>query len=192
MSSLLDLPDELILKVLSYTETVDILRCGQVSKRIRTISNDNSLFQTVNLSNKYLKSDLVATILNKGCKRLKLSNSFIQGKLSLVQKSQLVKLDLSNCKEKEISYGVVEELLASCRSLKKLSLKGLPLTSKRVACICKNSKTLQVLFVDYSKHEEYWHKRIIKICREMKLLLFGDSSNLPFAKYRKNNNICLI
>ena len=66
MSSFLDLPDELILKVFSYTETVDLLRCGQVSKRIRTISNDNSLFQTVNLSNKYLKSDLVATILNKG------------------------------------------------------------------------------------------------------------------------------
>ena len=173
MSSFLDLPDELILKVLSYTETADLLRCGQVSKRIRTISSDNSLFQTVNLSNKYLKSDLVATILNKGCKRLKLSNSFIQGKLSLVQKSQLVKLDLSNCKEKEISYGVVEELLASCRSLKKLSLKGLPLTSKRVACIFKYSQTLQVLHLDYSKYEECWYQEIITICQEMELLLSG-------------------
>ena len=117
MSSFLDLPDELILKVLSYTETADLLRCGQVSKRIRTISSDNSLFQTVNLSNKYLKSDLLATVLNKGCKNLNLSNSFIQGKLILLKKSQLIKLDLSNCKEKEISKGVVEKLLASCQSL---------------------------------------------------------------------------
>ena len=49
MSSFLDLPDELILEVLSYTETADVLKCGQLSKRIRTISDDNSLFQTVNL-----------------------------------------------------------------------------------------------------------------------------------------------
>ena len=46
MASFLDLPDELILKVFSYTETVDLWRCGQVSKRIRNISNDNSLIQT--------------------------------------------------------------------------------------------------------------------------------------------------
>ena len=173
MSSFLDLPDELILKVLSYTETTDLLRCGQVSKRIRTISSDNSLFQTVNLSNKYLKCDLLATVLNKGCKSLKLSNSFIQGKLILLKKSQLIKLDLSNCKEKEISKGVVEKLLASCQSLEKLSLKGLPLTSKRVACICKNSLTLQVLHLDYSNYEECWHQEIIKICQEIKLLAFA-------------------
>ena len=176
MSSFLDLPDELILTVLSYTETADLLRCGQVSKRIRTISNDNSLFQTVNLSNKYLKSDLLATVLNKGCKSLNLSKSFIQGKLSLVQKSQLIKLNLSNCKEKEISYGVVEELLASCQSLKRLSLKGLPLTSKRVSRICKNSQTLQELILDYSNHEDHWYQEIIKSCQ-----VWGDYFNLTLS-----------
>ena len=77
MSSFLDLPDELILKVFSYTETADILRCGQVSKRIRNISNDNSLFQTVNLSGKNVKSEFLATVLNKGCKNLILSDSSI-------------------------------------------------------------------------------------------------------------------
>ena len=45
MASFLDLPDELILKVFSYTETVDLLSCGQVSKRIRNISKDNSLIK---------------------------------------------------------------------------------------------------------------------------------------------------
>jgi hypothetical protein len=102
MSSFLDLPDELILKVFSYTETVDLLRCGQVSKRIRTISNDNSLFQTVNLSNKYLKSDLLATVLNKGCKNLNLSNSFIQGKLILIKKIPGNKIGLRLIAKKEI------------------------------------------------------------------------------------------
>ena len=110
MSSFLDLPNELILKVLSYTETADILRCGQVSKRIRIVSNDKSLFQTVNLSGKYVKTDLIEIVLNKGCKSLNLSDSFIWGiKLNLIQKSQLRKLDLSNCC---VSCIVLEELRA--------------------------------------------------------------------------------
>ena len=94
MSSFLELPDELILKVFSYTETEDILRCGQVSKRIRTISNDNSLFQTVNLSNKIVKTDFLATLLNKGCKSLNLSDSTLWGDLTVIPKSQLGILDL--------------------------------------------------------------------------------------------------
>ena len=89
MPSFLDLPDELILKVFSYTETADILKCGQVSKRIRSISNDNSLFQTVNLSGKNVETELLATVFNKGCKNLILSDSSIWGNLNLIQKSKL-------------------------------------------------------------------------------------------------------
>ena len=99
MSSIfLGLPDELILKVLSYTEIADLLSCGQVNKRIRTISDDNSLFQTVNLSGKCVLTDLLARVLNKGCKSLNLSNSSIWGNMNLIQNSQLRELDLSNCR----------------------------------------------------------------------------------------------
>ena len=143
MSSFLDLPNELILKVLSYTETADILSCGQVSKRIRTVSNDKSLFQTVNLSGKYVKTDLIEIVLNKGCKSLNLSDSFIWGNdLNLVQKSQLRKLDLSNCC---VLCSDLEELFESCQYLKNLSLISLQLTPKMVANICQNSQTLQVV-----------------------------------------------
>ena len=140
MSSFLDLPDELILKVFSYTETMDVLRCGQVSKRIRTISNDNSLFQTVNLSGKYVKTNILETVLNKGCKSLNLSDSYIFGYfLSLIQNSQLRELDLSNCKA--TTSDVLDDLLASCHSLQKLSLKEVELTSKMVAHIFQNRQT---------------------------------------------------
>ena len=96
MSCFLDLPDELILKVLRYTETMDILRCGQVSKRIRTISNDNSLFKTVNLSGKFVTTDILEIVLNKGCKSLNLSDSYIFSYfLSLNQNLQLRELDFT-------------------------------------------------------------------------------------------------
>ena len=151
MSSFLDLPDELILEVLSYTEIADVLKCGQVSKRIRTISNDNSLFQTVDLSDKYVKTDLLAAVLNKGCKSLNLSDSSIWGNLSLIQNSRLRKLDITNCRASP--YDVIEELLASCHSLQTLSLKGLQLTTRMVTSICQNSQILQVLNLYYSYFE---------------------------------------
>ena len=192
MSSFLDLPDELILKVFSYTETVDLLKCGQVSKKIRTISNDNSLFQTVNLSNKYLKCDLLATVLNKGCKSLNLSDSSILGNLSLIQNSQLRELDLSNCKLTR--YEVYEELLASCHSLQILSLKGLPLTPRMVTSICQNSQTLQVLNLYYSCLEEDWFEEVIKNCQEMEQIKWLTPSKvLPLFDNTEHKTVaCLV
>ena len=176
MSCVLDFPDEMILKVLSYAETADILKCSRVSKRIRTISNDNSLFQTVNLSGKYVKTDLIITVLDKGCKNLNLSDSSIWGNLSLIQNSQLRELDLSNCRATTYysTSGVLEELVKSCDSLQKLSLIGLKLTPKMVSSICKNSQTLQLLNLYYSNLEEEWHCKIIKTCRQIKQLVIEE------------------
>ena len=96
MSSFLDLPNEIILKVLSYSEITDILRCGQASKRIRTISNDKSLFHIVNLSGKYVTIAFIKTVLNKGCRSLKLSDAYIFGYfLGLNQNLQLRELDFT-------------------------------------------------------------------------------------------------
>ena len=40
-----DLPDELILNVLNFLQLPDLIRCGLVSKRIRTVSFIESLWQ---------------------------------------------------------------------------------------------------------------------------------------------------
>ena len=142
MSSFLGLPDELILKVLSYTETMDILRCGQVSKRIRTISNNNSLYRIVNLSGKSVTTDFIETLLNKGCRSLDISHCNIWGNLSLIKISQLRNLDLSNCRA--------------------TTLKGLKVTTKMVASICQNSKTLEHLNLCSSYFEGDGYQEIIK------------------------------
>ena len=90
-----DLPDELILKILSYSETKDLISCGQLSKRTRNISRDRSLWVTANLEKKIVKTELIELILGKGCNILNLSNSTIVGHLSSNIKSQLRVLDLS-------------------------------------------------------------------------------------------------
>ena len=140
-----DLPNELILKVFSYSEPKELISSGQLSKRIRKISHDKSLWQQVNLSKKIVKTELLKLILDKGCKSLNLSNSIILGSLNLDKESQLRNLNLDNCTNIE----VLEELLASCYSLEKLEMKYATLGPKMAASIQQNGKTLQLIYNVY-------------------------------------------
>ena len=153
------LPDELILKILSYSEIKDLINCGQVSKRTRKISRDTSLWVTANLEEKIVKTELLELILSKGCKILNISDSTIVGSLSSKIESQLKVLNLSqsdwelpvqrlpgpvDCLMFE-DFDVLEQLIWSCCSLQQLEMQGLCITPKMVASICKNGKTLQAL-----------------------------------------------
>ena len=77
-----DLPDELLLKVLSYSETKEIISSGLASKRLRRISRDYSLWQRVNLSKKMVNTELLELILDQRCTSLNLSNSNIYGRFT--------------------------------------------------------------------------------------------------------------
>ena len=149
MSDFQDLPEELILRILSYTEIKAFIRCGQVSTRIRRISHDNSLWMTVNIEKKTVKTELLEMILRKGCMILNITNSAIIGGLEWGEwssniKSQLRILKLSQI-DPSIGYDVIEELLASCYSLQHLAMEGLQITPRMTDSICYNSKTLQIL-----------------------------------------------
>ena len=72
-----DLPDEVILNMLNFLELPDLIRCGLVSKRIRSVSFIESLWQIIDISNsgqsrKIVPTDVVKRIINRGCKSLSL------------------------------------------------------------------------------------------------------------------------
>ena len=190
MSNFKDLPDELVLEVLKNSETKDLISCGQVSRRIRRISHDGSLWVTANLEKKIVKTDLLEMILSKECKILNISNSTIVGNLRPSIKSQLRVLDMSQralafygpCTE---NIKVLEELLSSCRSLQHLEMEGLFITPKMAFSICQNGLTLQKLNLNHSFVDEFSHpyfrvygvdyptpksymQEIIKWCQELK------------------------
>ena len=159
MSKFLDLPDEKILKVLSYLKVRDLLYCGQVSKRIRAISHDKSLYQKINLNGKKVQTRFLERIINKGCKHLNLSGAQLEGSyllytqsrlfdsyLLLNRKSQLISLNLDFCAASKEDMGV---LTNSCVKLQKISMRNLTkfsLTSNMIKTICnKNGQTLEVL-----------------------------------------------
>ena len=154
-----DLPDELVLKIFGYSEAKDIITYGQVSKRMRKISHDSTLWVTVNLVKKIVKTKLLEMILSKECKILNLSNSTIVGSLSSNMKHNISSLDLSQSTNPGRlpghmpqygilsleNIGVLEELLSSSCSLLHLKMESLIITPKMAAGICKNGKTLQGL-----------------------------------------------
>ena len=172
MSKIQDLPDELVLKILRNSETKDLISCGQVSKRIRKISHDNSLWQRVNLSGKKVKSELLEMILNKECKSLNLYNTTILGSLSLLYqksklkdlKSKLTDLNLSISGD---NMQVTEKILTTCCSLEKLVIERLIITPNMAASICQNGK-LKILNIYDSIGDQSSYSQIIKCCQELK------------------------
>ena len=194
-----DLPDELILKILSYSEVIDLISCGQVSKRTRNISYDSSLWVIANLEEKIVKTELLELILSKGCKILNISNSTIVGSWGSNTKSQLRVLNLSQVNpgfpNAQVNYEEnidnFEALLFSCCSLQHLKLKSLRITPKMAVSICMNGNTLQTLHLNHSFMDESIYplyrldynvpvgnfEAIIKSCQELKEVDLNCLSN---------------
>ena len=70
-----DMPDEIILKIFTFLDIREILKCGQVSQRIRAISNDESLWLKLNFYEGYVPYGLLEKALENGCKYLSLASA---------------------------------------------------------------------------------------------------------------------
>ena len=78
------LPNEVILHVFNYLKIVNLLKCGQVSKRFQAISNVEYLWpKKFNLFYKKVPVGFLQKLLDSGSKYLKLSGAFLEGTLSL-------------------------------------------------------------------------------------------------------------
>jgi len=144
-----------------------------LSRRIRIVSHDESLWQKLNLCKQVIPREFLEMAINNGCKYLSLQESVITGSLKLNTPCKLKYLDLTFIRQKR-----AEEILKSCRNLKKLSLDYLQISSSIVDNICnENWKTLEVLNV-----EERWDLEALKLvvnkCRELKEL---NLSRLSFT-----------
>ena len=158
------LPNEIIYHVFSYLKIVDLLKCGQVSKKFRAISNDEQYLwpKMINLCYKKVPVEFLEKLLDSGCKYLSLSEAALEGILNLPTASRLKYLNLSGfgvtdfrkmpqvigIDFRDFSNKIV--LMESCNSLQKLSLSKIELSLKIISITSlQNSKTLEVL--DLSK-----------------------------------------
>lgn len=141
-----ELPVEMRVKIMSYLEIRDKLRWMQVSKSIRLLCQDESIWQNINLSWKIgVPYSFINFVLEKNCISLILRGTKMIGRaLQLTKMCPLRFLDLGHC---DINERSMNELLFSCQSLEKLSLELSmfdPQTVKNTICI-QNGQTLKTL-----------------------------------------------
>ena len=151
--NLQDLPTEVLLKIFSYFNRRELIKLAQISKRIRSICYDETNWRKINLYKKTIPVTLLEQILENGCKYLSLCEAKLEGNLKLNKYYPLKYLDLCTCKC-EISD--LNNLVASCDSLEKLSLCFLTINSEVVRNISfLNGQSLQVLDLYYVKGTVY-------------------------------------
>ena len=100
------LPDEVILKIFDYLDIIDLIHCGQVSKRFREISQDETL-QKLNLDEREVPSSFLKLSISRGLKYL----SFFRAKGSLISESfhfsyNLTKNVPNHCPEWGLCFGM--------------------------------------------------------------------------------------
>ena len=135
-----DLPTEILLKIFGSLKINDLLRCGQVSKRIRSMAHHEILWQKVNLKDK-IPAGLIQFILENGCKYLSIGTSKVEGDLISTQTFKLKHLDAWAVKPVK----TLEVVLASCNLLEKLSLHYVHLSNSMISSINQNGKSLKQL-----------------------------------------------
>ena len=133
MTTIENLPNEVLVKILSYLNITELSQFATASKRLYHFCNDKSLQQKcvekINLYNKRVPIKFLENILDKGCKYLNINNVFLScddgtvkaDKVNLTSTPQLKYLDITYCSGKE---SILESLLSSCNSLEKFALQN--------------------------------------------------------------------
>jgi hypothetical protein len=78
------MPDEVLLKIMSYLDIKSLLKCSQLSKRLRIISFDETLWVKIILSEgQMVPSEFIKFVLENGCKYLSLRKIMLTGTIAL-------------------------------------------------------------------------------------------------------------
>ena len=189
-SQLENLPNEILLRIFDYVnpKIKELLLFGQVSRRIRSIAHDQSLWQNMNLfPRRIVPAGLLQLILENGCKRINTSSQIV-GTLTLNQESQLEFLNCWNTEPR-----VLTVLLASCHSLEQLHLRNIILNHEMILSICyQNGRTLKVLKLAHCKStltmDDVWIRLIIDNCVGLSVLdLIDTKLSEESIEYIANN-----
>ena len=180
-----DLPYEILLKILSLLDINGVLLCSQVSKRIRTVSNDQSLWSKVSIFGREVTYDLIEKAIQNGCEYLNLSFSFVHGGKKSEVPWKLKHLEIAQSGDHEWAFEVPAGVLQNCYFLQKLSVDNLMLNSYEIEHICQNGETLQILSLEGCNIDFYSRCELIEElftkCHqltELNMCLAGESAIL--------------
>ena len=140
-----DLPDEILLNIFSFLNLKGVLQCGQVSKRLRAISNDQCLWLKLNLHGQEVPYGVIEKAIQNGCEYLNLGYSCVYGGKKSEVPWKLKYLEISRDEwAPDVPKGVIE----NCHFLQKLAVDNFTLDSNEIEQICQNGKTLMILSLE--------------------------------------------
>ena len=172
MGDFRDLPVEIILKIFEFVNIRDLFQCMAVSKKIREIANDHSLWNKMHIDGVDFEADLPAELLSqilaKGCQYLSLFNcqivkpeamkfdkNFQLKYLCIDQSGSNTNYEFNEADVDDFSFNILPDFANSCHNLEKLSIKRSDylledpeITQNELKffkCIIQNSDTLKIL-----------------------------------------------
>ena len=195
-----DLPDEILLKIVSFLNMKGVLQCGQVSKRLRAISNDQCLWLKLNLSGREVPYDFIEKAIQNGCEYLNLGYCHVHRgeKSKMPWKLKYLEISQSGGYDGEGGYmglmGLDPGVLENCNVLQKLAMDYLKLDSDEIQQICQNGETLRMLSlegcsINYDQRTEL----IQKLFTECHQLTELNISNPSYPVFRfEDPHVCAL
>ena len=200
------LPNEILIKIFSNLNIKTLFKCGQVNKKFRQISHDNSFWKCVNLYRQRVSFQFVAHILQLGTEYLNLQEVILlgDGHAVIPRKNNLKYLNLAFC---QIEDKFLVKLLRSSVSLEKLSFEGGNHNFEKIRydevtmklrmswfieSLLPNSKLLTTLDLSNSSVYEYMLdseslNEILLNCVELKEANFEGPGQITDAEFFVNN-----
>ena len=166
-----DLPDEILLNIFSFLDIKGVLQCGQVSKRLRAISNDQCLWSKLNLFGMEVPYGIIEKAIQNGCEYLNLGFSCIYGGKKSEVPWKLKYLEISQSHDLEWTPEVPKGVIENCQFLQKLAVDNFKLDSNKIDQICQNGETLQILslegcYIDFYQRSE-WIEKLFTKCPQL-------------------------
>ena len=172
-----DLPDEVILKICSFMDIREILKCAQVSKRIQAISKDESLWLKLNFFEGYVPYPFLEKAVENGCRYLSLAFADLYDYENSKIPLNLLYLEMSRGNGLGPGLrGPHRVILKNCHSLQKLALPNWMINREDINHIGENGQTLKVL----NLAEHRWNydpsqtELMFKRCVELNELNFSN------------------
>ncbi|NWH81706.1 SKP2 protein, partial [Piaya cayana] len=136
------LPDELLLAIFAYLPLKDLLKVSLVCKRWHSLSLDESLWQTLDLTARNLPPGVIGQLLPLGVTVFRCPRSCIWKPLFKTSKPLKVQhMDLSNC---TVCVADLVSIACRCDRLKNLSLEGLVLSDTVIVGIAGNPSLIRL------------------------------------------------
>ncbi|NXQ94603.1 SKP2 protein, partial [Sagittarius serpentarius] len=136
------LPDELLLAIFAYLPLNDLIKVSLICKRWHRLSFDESLWQSLDLSDRSLLPGVIGQLLPAGVTAFRCPRSCIGNPLFKTSKPLRIQhMDLSNC---TVSVADLQSILCWCERLQNLSLEGLVLSDDIMKSIAKNPSLIRL------------------------------------------------